>query len=424
MSDEKLAIDGGTPVRTAPFPPWPYFEEDSIEAAMEPLRTGQVNYWTGKVGVEFERRFAEWEGTKFAISTANGTTALHTALGGLGIGPGDEVIVPSYTFIASSMCVPQAGAIPVFADVEKLTHTISPESIREKISPRTRAIIPVHLYGCIADMGAIMDIAEEFGLYVIEDTAQAHGGMYKGVKAGAVGHVGAFSFCQSKHFTTGGEGGMVVTDMEDVAWNCRSFRDHGYDVSERMRLLELEEKLPYIHQRIGYNFRMTEMQSAIGIVQLGKMDTWNSPNRRRNAKILDAALEGEDYILALPIDTEERYNAYWMYPIILNTDRLSVEARQFFKAVAAEGAPAGPVMWPQSYKEACYRNHVGFGRLQYPFRDPHVRAEAVDYINTFCPNAAWVESRTFFVPVHPTYSEEDMHDLAAAIKKVGRAYLQ
>jgi len=322
------------------------------------------------------------------------------------------------------MCVPQAGAIPVFADVEKLTHTISPESILEKISPRTKAIIPVHLYGCIADMGAIMDIANEYGLYVVEDTAQAHGGKYNGKMAGSIGDIGAFSFCQSKHFTTGGEGGMVVTDNEDWAWNCRSFRDHGYDVSERIRLLELEEKLPYIHQRIGYNFRMTEMQSAIGIVQLEKMDTWNTPNRRRNAKILDAALEGEEYILALPIDTEERENAYWQYPIILNTDRLSVDARDFFKAVGAEGVPAGPVMWPQSYKEACYRKHVGFGRLQYPFRDANVRAEATDYINTFCPNAAWAESRTFFVPVHPTYEEQDMHDIAAAIKKVGRAYLK
>ncbi len=424
MSEEKLAVDGGTRVRTEAFPPWPYFEQDSIDAAMEPLKTGKVNYWTGESGMEFERKFAEWMGTEYAISTSSGTTALHTAMGGLAIGPGDEVIVPSYTFIASSMSVAQAGAVPVFADVEKLTHTISPESIRENISARTKAIIPVHLYGCICDMDPIMEIAEEFGLYVIEDTAQAPGGEYKGRKVGTIGDVNAFSFCQSKHFTTGGEGGMVVTDNEDWAWNCRSFRDHGYDVSERMRLLELEEKLPYIHQRIGYNFRMTEMQSAIGIVQLGKMDTWHLPTRRRNAKILDEELEGEQYILQLPTDTEERKNAYWQYPIILDTDRLSVEARDFFQAVGAEGIPAGPVQWPQSYKEACYRDHVGFGRLMYPFRDPNVRAEAVDYINTFCPNAAWVESRTFFVPVHPTYEEQDMRDIAAGIKKVGRAYLK
>lgn len=421
MSD-KLAIDGGDPIRTEPFPPWPYFEQDSIDAAMEPLKTGRVNYWTGTVGMEFEKKFAEWCGCKYGISTANGTTALHSALGGMGIGPGDEVIVPSYTFIASSMCVAQAGAIPVFADVEKLTHTIDPESIEANISERTRAIIPVHLYGCMADMDAIMAIAAEHDLYVLEDFAQAHGGEYKGKKAGSIGHIGATSFCQSKHFTTGGEGGCVVTDNDDWVWECRSFRDHGYDVSERMRLLELEEKLPYIHNRIGFNFRMTEMQSAIGLVQLSKMDTWNLPNRRRNAKILDEALGDEDYILALPIDTEERKNAYWQYPIILDTDRLTVEARQFFKAVGAEGVPAGPVMWPQSYKEKCYAEGRGFGRLSYPFGDPNARPDATDYKSVHCDNAAWVEERTFFVPPHPTYTEQDMQDIAAAIRKVGRAY--
>jgi len=421
MSD-KLAIEGGDPIRTEPFPPWPYFEQDSIDAAMEPLKTGRVNYWTGTIGMEFEQKFAEWCGCKYGISTANGTTALHTALGGMGIGPGDEVIVPSYTFIASSMCVAQAGAIPVFADVERLTHTIDPNSIEEKISERTRAIIPVHLYGCMADMGAIMSIAEEHGLYVLEDFAQAHGGEYKGKRAGSIGHIGATSFCQSKHFTTGGEGGCVVTDNEEWMWECRSFRDHGYDVSERLRLLELEEKLPYIHNRIGFNFRMTEMQSAIGLVQLAKMDTWNLPTRRRNAKILDAELGDEDYILALPIDTEERKNAYWMYPIILDTDKLTVEARHFFKAVAAEGVPAGPVMWPQSYQEKCYRERRGFGRFNYPFGDPNARPEATDYTKVHCENAAWVEQRTFFVPTHPTYTEQEMYDIAAAIKKVGRAY--
>ena len=168
MSD-RLAIDGGDPIRTEPYPPWPYFDEESIEAAMEPLRSGRVNYWTGTVGMEFEQAYADWVGCKFGISTANGTTALHTALGGMGIGPGDEVIVPSYTFIASSMCVAQAGAVPVFADSERLTHTISPESIEDNISDQTRAIIPVHLYGCMCDMDPIMQIAEEHDLYVLED---------------------------------------------------------------------------------------------------------------------------------------------------------------------------------------------------------------------------------------------------------------
>lgn len=421
---EKLAIDGGIPVTTEAFPPWPFFTEDMIEAAMGPLRSGKVNYWTGSIGMEFERKFAEWVGCKFGISTSNGTSALHTALAGLGVGPGDEVITPSYTFIASSFCILQAGAVPVFADVDRETHTISPEAIEANISSRTKAIVAVHLYGCMCDMDPIMEIAKKHGLFVVEDCAQAHGGVYKGKKAGSIGHCNAFSFCQSKHFTTGGEGGCTVTDNEDVAWICRSFRDHGYDVSERLRLLELEEKLPYIHNMWGFNYRMTEMQSAIGLECLKIMDNWNLANRRRNAKILDAALKDEPYIWRLPIDTEDRQNAYWLYPIILDTDKLSVDGRTFFKAVAAEGVPAGPVLWPQCYKEKVYQQHNGPTHLKYPFRDPNTRPEAVEYRHVHCENAAWVEERTFFTCVHPTYEVEHMEQVAEAIKKVGRAYMK
>ena len=418
-----LAINGGDKVREDAFPPWPWFDEETIQAAMEPLKTGKVNYWTGELGMKFEKAYAEWCGCKYGISTNSGTSALQTAMAGaLNIGPGDEVICPSYTFIASSMSIAQSLAVPVFADVEKTTHTIDPNSIEDSISDKTKAIVCVHLYGCMCDMGAIMEIADKHGLWVIEDTAQAHGGKYDGKMAGSIGHIGATSFCQSKHFTTGGEGGCVVTNNEDWAWNARAFRDHGYDVSERMRLLELEEKLPYIHNRIGFNFRMTEMQSAIGLRQLELMDTWNLPLRRRNAKILDEALADQPYILALPINTEVRENAYWLYPIILDTDQISVEARDFFMAVAAEGVPAGPVLWPESYKEKCYREQIGFGNLNYPFKDPATRPGAVNYANLELPNAVWAESRTFWVPVHPTYEEKDMHDIAAAIKKVGEAY--
>ncbi len=421
MSD-KLAIDGGTPVTTEAFPPWPYFTEDMIQAAMEPLRTGNVNYWTGKIGMEFEQKFADWVGCDYGISTSNGTSALHVALAGLGIGPGDEVITPSYTFIASSFCILQAGAVPVFADVEEETHTISPESIEANISSRTKAIIAVHLYGCICDMDPIMEIAKKYNLFVIEDTAQAPGGVYKGRKAGSIGHCNAFSFCQSKHFTTGGEGGCTVTNDEDVAWICRSFRDHGYDVSERMRLLELEEKLPYIHKMWGFNYRMTEMQSAIGVECLKIMDDWNLANRRRNAGILDEALKDEPYIWRLPINTEERQNAYWLYPIILDTDKLTVDGREFFKAVGAEGVPAGPVLWPQCYKENAYQQHGGPTHLKYPFRDPNTRPEAVNYVKTHCETASSLEDRTFFTAVHPTYEPEHMEMVAEAIKKVGKAY--
>ncbi len=419
---KRLAIEGGTPVNKTPFPMWPQFDPRVLEVVQEPLRSGKVNYWTGTVGMQFEQAFADWCGAKFGISTTNGTSALHTALAGLGIGPGDEVIVPSYTFIATSFSVCQAGAVPVFADVERESHTLDPKDVEAKISPRTAAIMPVHLYGVIANMGPLLEIAKKHGLALVEDTAQAHGGYYKDRKAGTVGNVGAFSFCQSKHFTTGGEGGEVVTDDEDVAWRCRSFRDHGYDVAERLRLLELEAKLPYIHNMVGFNYRMTEMQSAVGLVELARMDSYHMPNRRRNAKYLESRLKAIPQIQYLPLNTPERRNAYWQFPIVLNLEALRVPVKQVVQALEAEGVPAGPVMWPQCYREKAYREHNGFGKLKYPFEDPSARPEAVDYAECQCEDAAWLEERTFFVPVHPVYGVEHMKKLAEAIEKVLTAY--
>ena len=198
--------------------------------------------------------------------------------------------MPSYTFIATSFSVVQAGAIPRFADVNLDDHCISVESAEKLVTPRTKAIMPVHLYGNVCDMDKINAFAKKHKLFVIEDNAEAFGGSYKGKKTGTLGHMAACSFCQNKTFTTGGEGGMVTTDDEDLAWEARSFRDHGYDVKERLNLLALEQKLPYIHNRVGWNYRMTEMQSAIGLAELDRMDTWNMPARKRNAHILMDAL--------------------------------------------------------------------------------------------------------------------------------------
>ena len=206
MSD-KLAIDGGPKSVTECLTPWPRMSEEAIKAVEEVLRSGKVNYWTGPKGQQFELEFAKWQGSSFAISVNSGTSALHVALAAAGIGPGDEVIVPSYTFIATSFSVVQAGAIPRFADVNIDDHCISVESIKKLITPRTKAIIPVHLYGNVCDMDPIMELAKEHDLIVIEDNAEAFGGSYKGRKTGTIGHLAACSFCQNKTFTTGGEGG-------------------------------------------------------------------------------------------------------------------------------------------------------------------------------------------------------------------------
>ena len=282
---KNLAINGGPKTYPGTFPGWPQFNPACYDKVVDILKSGKVNYWTGEIGKEFEKKWAEYIGVKNAISVANGTCALHTALASLGIGPGDEVICPSYSFIASSFCALQAGALPVFADTTT-DHTIDPKEIEKCITERTRAIVVVHLYGIIADMDPILEIARKHNLKVVEDCAQCFGGKYKGKTAGTLGDVGCFSFCQSKHFTTGGEGGMVVTNDDDLAWECRSFRDHGYDVKERLNLLEMEGKLLYIHKRVGFNFRMTEIQSQIGLCELERFANWNLPTRQRNGKLL------------------------------------------------------------------------------------------------------------------------------------------
>ncbi len=420
---EQLAIHGGPKAVPGPLPKWPSFDEKTIAAVGDVLRSGRVNYWTGELGMKFEEKFAEWNGTKFAISTTNGTSALHTALAGLGIGPGDEVIVPSYTFIASSFAILQAGAIPRFADVNKNDHCISVKSAEKLINRRTKAIMVVHLYGNVADMDPILKLAKKHKLFVIEDNAEAYGGEYKGKKTGSIGDVGCCSFCQNKTFTTGGEGGMITTDNEDLAWRCRSFRDHGYDVKERLRLLEMEQKLPYIHTMLGWNYRMTEMQSAIGLCELERIDTWNLPRRRRNAGILMDLLADIPQILYLPIDTPERRNGWYVFPITLDMKQMKCDMPTFLAALEAEGAPCWKVFWPQCHTEQAYREHNGFGFSKFPFRSKEYTTKAsVDYSKVKVPNATWHQTRTFITFLFPTYEEEHMVGIATAIKKVIAAY--
>ncbi|MGB9689304.1 DegT/DnrJ/EryC1/StrS family aminotransferase [Thermogutta sp.] len=420
---QKLAIDGGPRAVTNKLPGWPQFTEEAIQAVEKVLRSGRVNYWTGPLGMEFERRFAQWQGSRFAVAVSSGTAALHVALSALGIGPGDEVIVPSYTFIATSFAVLQAGAIPRFADVNIEDHCISVESAEKLVNKRTKAIIPVHLYGNVCDMDKINAFAKKYNLYVIEDNAEAYGGEYKGKKTGTLGHIAACSFCQNKTFTTGGEGGMVTTDDEDLAWEARSFRDHGYDVKERLNLLELEQKLPYIHTRLGWNYRMTEMQSAIGLAELDRIDTWNLPRRRRNAHILMDALMPLPQVKYGPIDTEERRNGFYVCAFSLDIENMGCDIQQFVSAAIAEGAPVWKVFWPQCHTERAYREYRGFGRTGFPFTSKeYTDPESVDYSKVEVPNARWHETHTFTCFAYPTYSEEDMQQIAAALVKVIKAY--
>jgi dTDP-4-amino-4,6-dideoxygalactose transaminase len=420
---QKLAIQGGPKAVTSCLTGWPNFDENAVKAVEEVLRSGKVNYWTGPKGMLFEKQFAAWQGSKYAISVATGTAALHVSISSLGIGPGDEVIVPSYTFIASSFSIVQAGAVPCFADVNLDDHCISIESAEKLVNERTRAIMPVHLYGNVCKMDEINAFAKKHNLFVIEDNAEAFGGYYKEKKTGTLGDIAGCSFCQNKTFTTGGEGGMITTDNEDLAWKARSFRDHGYDVKKRLSLLELEQKLPYIHEMVGWNYRMTEMQSAIGLAELERIDNWNLPSRRRNAYIIIDRIKDLPQVLYKPIDTGKRRNGWYTLAFSLDIENMRCDIREFVNAVGAEGAPVWKVFWPQCHTEKAFREHNAFGKSGFPFTSREYADPAhVDYTRVEVPNAIWHESHTFTCFAYPTYSVENCEQIGDAIRKVIIAY--
>ncbi len=420
---EKLAIQGGPKAVTSQKIGWPNFDEKTIKAVEDVLRSGKVNYWTGPKGMEFEKKFAEWQGSKYAISVATGTAALHVGLTAMGIGPGDEVIVPSYTFIASSFSVVQAGAIPRFADVNIDDHCINIESAEKLVNERTKAIMPVHLYGNVCDMDQINAFARKHKLFVIEDNAEAFGGSYKGKKTGTLGDIAACSFCQNKTFTTGGEGGMVTTDNEEYAWIAKSFRDHGYDVKERLSLLELEQKLSYIHNMVGWNYRMTEMQSAIGLSELERMDNWNMPTRKRNAHIIIDRIKDLKQVLYTPVDTSERQNGWFVMAFSLAVENMNCDIKKFVEAVVAEGAPVWKVFWPQCHTEQAFKKHISFGRSGFPFKSKeYTNPKSADYSTVHVPNARWHEEHTFTCFAFPTYTVENCEQIGDALRKVILTY--
>ena len=284
-----------------PFSPWPSFTEEEGEALQRVLLSNKVNYWTGMECREFEKDFAAWAATRYAVALSNGTLALDVALKALAIGPGDEVVVTPRTFIASVSCIVNAGASPVFADIEADSGNISGRTIAAVLTPRTKAVICVHLGGWPCDMDPIMELAKLHGLFVIEDCAQAHGARYKGRSVGGIGHVGAWSFCQDKIMTTGGEGGMVTCN-DGLLWRAMwSYKDHGKSyaaVYER----DHPPGFRWLHESFGTNWRMLEMQAAIGRIQLKRMKDWSAARMVNALAIRQAMLPfvGEGGVIRVP----------------------------------------------------------------------------------------------------------------------------
>jgi dTDP-4-amino-4,6-dideoxygalactose transaminase len=335
------------------FSPWPSFTVEEADAVRQVLLSNKVNYWTGTECREFEEEFAVWCGARHSVALANGTLALDVALKVLGTGPGDEVVVTPRTFIASISCVVNAGASPVFADIEPDSGNISASTIERVLTPSTKAIVCVHLAGWPCDMDPIMALAERHGLKVIEDCAQAHGASYKGRGVGTIGHVGAWSFCQDKIMTTGGEGGMVTTNDETLWRSMWAFKDHGKSyaaVFER----EHPPGFRWIHESFGTNWRMIEMQAAIGRIQLRRLPDW-SLARRANAALIYAAaadLPG----LRVPVVPNGIDHAFYKAYVFVEPEHLKLgwDRDRIIAEITARGVPCYSGSCSEVYLEKAF----------------------------------------------------------------------
>ena len=321
-----------------PFSPWPSFTREEVDAVAATLASNKVNYWTGDRCREFEKQFAEWAGTKHAVALTNGTVALDVALKALGIGRGDEVITTSRTFLASASCIVMAGAIPVFADVDPDSQNITAETIAAVLTPQTRAIICVHLGGMPCDMDPIMALAEQHGLKVIEDCAQAHGAQYRGRSVGSIGHVGAWSFCQDKIMTTGGEGGMVTTNDPDLSSFMWSYKDHGKSL-EAIHERAHPPGPRLVHDTFGTNWRMIEMQAVIGLIQLERMSDWTARRTVIASALMDVC--GRHDLVRTPPVPNHSVHAWYRFYAFVRPERLAGgwSRDRIIEAVNAAGVP-------------------------------------------------------------------------------------
>jgi dTDP-4-amino-4,6-dideoxygalactose transaminase len=388
--------------------PWPAFSPEEIAAVTNVLSSNRVNYWTGQECRKFEQEFADWTGSKHAIALANGTLALDLALHGLGIGSAngglaeDEVIVTPRTFLASVSCVVNAGARPVFADVERDSGNISAETIAAVLTPKTRAVIPVHLAGWPCDMDPIMTLARHHGLKVIEDCAQAHGATYKGRSVGSIGDVGAWSFCQDKIMTTGGEGGMVTCDDRTLWSNMWSFKDHGKSweaVYER----EHPPGFRWLHESFGTNWRMLEMQAAIGRYQLTRMTDWSAQRRANAAKLITVLEEFSDW-LDTPLPDRQTQHAYYrLYSYV--RDEAAAEGRTRDDIVARMTAAHAPV-----FQGSCSEVY-----LEKAFDDTTLRPKGR------LPNARLLGQTSLAFLTHPSIDDGEMERYSNIVGDVLRS---
>lgn len=401
--NNRLAIDGGTAIRTRPFPSWPIFGLEEEQALLRVLRSGKWGRLDGDEVAQFERRFADYHQAKQAIAVVNGTVSLRVALLAAGIQAGDEVIVPPYTFLATATAVVEANATPIFADIELDTLNLDLSMVEAAITPRTRAIIPVHFAGLPVAMDGILALAARHRLTVIEDAAHAHGAEYKGRRVGALGHLGSFSFQSTKNLTSG-EGGIILTNDNDLAERCRSIHNCG--------------RIPggawYEHHVMSANYRLSEFQGALLSAQLARLDA-QADTREQNGKYLAGRLAQIPGVCPQRRGPECTRHGYHLFTFRLDPQVLGVSRRTLLRALEAEGIPVSGGYVMPLYRQPLFAN-LAFG----PYRGYQSVQPGLDYRRTSCPNCeticssqgAWLEQRLLLG------SREDMDDIATAFEKV------
>jgi len=419
----KLAIKGGMPVRTKPFPSWPIHDEQEVKALTEVARSGK--WWRGAYSAaelgaekvsgrskveEFEEKFSSYHGARYAVATSSGSAALDISIKSIGVGPGDEVIVPPYTFVATATSVLHNNAVPIFVDIHPDTYNIDPDKIEETITERTRAIIPVHFGGSLADMEKICRIAKKYNLRIIEDAAHAHGVEWKNERmAGTFGDIGMFSFQQSKNMTAG-EGGAIITNDENLFKLCYSYHHYG----------RVEGRPWYEIHRLGWNFRMTEFQAAVLLIQLERLDELNS-RRRGNANYLTQKLSQIGGIESLKIDSRITKHSYYLYIFKYNSEYFDGAHRDtFIQALNKEGIPATQGYTFPIYSNPLFLNKDFFNRgcpLSCEFYDKKINY--ADFKER-CPVAekACYEEAVWLTHNILLGSKKDMDDIADAIEKI------
>jgi dTDP-4-amino-4,6-dideoxygalactose transaminase len=398
-----LALYGGDPIRKAPFHPWPVFGEEEEQALIRTLRSGKWGKNEGAEVKRFEQRFAAYHDAKYGIAVVNATVALRICLIAAGIQPGDEVIIPPYTFMATATCVIEANGTPIFADVDEKTLNLDIDCVEAAITERTRAIIPVHIAGLAVDMDRLMKLAQKHDLIVIEDAAHAHGGEYKGRRLGSIGHFGCFSFQSSKNLSAG-EGGIIITNDETLAQACWSIHNCGRKPDRKW----------YEHFTIGGNYRLGEFQGALLNCQFDRMEE-HLLQRQKNARFLTEKIAGIPGLRTQQFNAGEVRHPYHLFSVLYDPDEFGIKSADFLKAVNAEGIPLA-----QGYPIPLYRQPLMIERKFSPYGNLSSDIIKPDYRKTSCPVAEKIFRQGGFWLAHHVLlgPAQDMYDIVRVFEKV------